>query len=531
MSIAGHFPQRVEVMRMHHVMHTKLVDGANALSPVGMSAQGCGMDDGLGEVVGGGELDRLRQDREALNRLVARREDFYRGVLESLGEGVLITNADSVIVYANRRMEELTGWSPAELVGRVSYEVLSPPELHGLMRERLQERLGGRGEEYENELVRRDGVRSWIQVRAVPYRDDAGRILGTIGTLSCIQRRKELERENDRLREVLGEQRRTIVGTSPALMKVLEQVRLVGPTDASVLLLGESGTGKELVAQAVHEAGARATGPLVRVNCASVPRELFESEFFGHARGAFTGAVRDRPGRFELADRGTLFLDEVGEIPLELQAKLLRVLQEGTLERVGEERTRRVDVRVVAATNRDLRACVRAGRFREDLYYRLSVFPIELPPLRERREDIPLLAAHFLRESATRIGVRGLRLGRSQLAQLQAHDWPGNVRELQNVIERAVIGAREGGVVIPLPDRGPSGRAAVMERASGPEPGDAVAPGVLDDLRRRERDLMRSALKASGGRIHGPDGAAARLGMRSTTFASRVRRWGLRSDG
>ena len=226
--------------------------------------------------MGGGELDRLRQDREALNRLVARREDFYRGVLESLGEGVLITNADSVIVYANRRMEGLTGWSPSELVGRVSYEVLSPPELHGLMRERLQERLGGRGEEYENELVRRDGVRSWIQVRAVPYRDDAGRILGTIGTLSCIQRRKELERENDRLREVLGEQRRTIVGTSPALMKVLEQVRLVGPTDASVLLLGESGTGKELVAQAVHEAGARATGPLVRVNCASVPRELFE---------------------------------------------------------------------------------------------------------------------------------------------------------------------------------------------------------------------------------------------------------------
>ncbi len=259
---------------------------------------------------------------------------------------------------------------------------------------------------------------------------------------------EEIERLRHRLEEenvYLQEEVRTaldfgdIVGRSSALQKVLRQIDLVARTEANVLILGESGTGKELVARAIHERSPRRTRPLIKVNCGAIPEELFESEFFGHVKGAFTGAIKDRVGRFELADGGTIFLDEVGEIPLSLQAKLLRVLQEQQFERVGDERTRTVNVRVVAATNRDLKREVAAGRFREDLFYRLSVFPVELPALRERREDIPLLAEHFLKLAAKKMNVKAGRLTQGQVAKLKAYDWPGNVRELQNVIERAVI--------------------------------------------------------------------------------------------
>src|SRR5437660_3589555 len=264
---------------------------------------------------------------------------------------------------------------------------------------------------------------------------------------------KRLELENEYLREevtragAFGE----LIGQSPALEAVARQIDLVAPTDSGVLILGESGTGKELVAREIHQRSHRAGKPLIKVNCAAVPRELYESEFFGHARGAFTGALRDRPGRFELADQSTLFLDEIGEIPLELQAKLLRILQEGELERVGEERTRRVNVRLVTATNRDLRAEAEAGRFRQDLFYRLSVFPVELPPLRKRLEDIPLLADHFLTLTARKLGRPKPRLTLANVQQLQRYHWPGNVRELQHVIERAVITADGARLAIELP--------------------------------------------------------------------------------
>src|SRR5204863_91461 len=224
-----------------------------------------------------------------------------------------------------------------------------------------------------------------------------------------------------------------LVGESPAFHKLLDQIKMVGPTCANVLIFGESGTGKELVCRAIHDKSDRKERPLVRVNCASIPKELFESEFFGHVRGAFTGAIKDRVGRFELANGGTLFLDEVGEIPIELQSKLLRVLQEGQFERLGEERTRSVNVRIIAATNRDLEAEAKAGRFRMDLYYRLSVFPIEVPPLRERLEDVGELAEHFIKQASRRLGVPRLRLTKIQAQELQSYDWPGNVRELQNV--------------------------------------------------------------------------------------------------
>jgi len=281
----------------------------------------------------------------------------------------------------------------------------------------------------------------------------------------------------------------------------------------------------------VHEQSSRAAHPLIKVNCGSIPGELFESEFFGHARGSFTGALRDRVGRFELADGGTLFLDEIGEIPLSHQPKLLRVLQEGTFERVGEERTRKVEVRILAATNRDLAAEVEAGRFRADLYYRLSVFPIEVPPLRERRDDIPLLAAHYVERAAASLKISKPRLTRANLDELCAYDWPGNVRELQHVVERAVIVSRGG------PLRFDSLATKTMPRAqrtSGPLSEPSSDPAIADELptlaelKERERALIRKALERAGGKISGRGGAAELLGVKPTTLDSKLRALGLR---
>jgi transcriptional regulator with GAF, ATPase, and Fis domain len=306
---------------------------------------------------------------------------------------------------------------------------------------------------------------------------------------------------------------------------VARQIELVAPTGSTVLILGESGTGKELVARKVHRRSPRADRPLIKVNCAAVPRELYESEFFGHARGAFTGALRDRAGRFELADGGTLFLDEVGEIPLELQAKLLRVIQEGELERVGEERTRKVDVRLIAATNRDLRVEAEAGRFRQDLYYRLSVFPVELPPLRKRPEDIPMLAEHFLRMSSRKLGRPVPALSIAAIHRLQGYDWPGNVRELQHVLERAAISSTRGGLSLDLPGK-PS------QRASSP-PSAHPAREILTEAQMRafEADNLRAAMQRARGKVYGPEGAADILGLKPTTLLSRLKALGIERTG
>jgi len=336
--------------------------------------------------------------------------------------------------------------------------------------------------------------------------------------------RQQLERERDYLREEVSAARAfgEIVGRSAALRKVLQQVELVAATSASVLILGESGVGKELVAREIHRRSPRRDRPLVKVNCASVPRELYESEFFGHVEGAFTGAIRDRAGRFELADGGTLFLDEVGEIPLSLQGKLLRVLQEGEFERVGEERTRHCDVRIIAATNQDLRAEVEGGQFRQDLYYRLNVFPIEVAPLRDRREDIPLLASHFVELAATRLHRPCPRLTQAGILQLRQYSWPGNVRELQNVIERAVITSRSGVLAFDLKDDDSPAPPGPPPAAESVE----VVPEV--EMRRRERENIRRALEQSGWKIYGPGGAAELLGVKPTTLSSRVARMGLK---
>ena len=335
--------------------------------------------------------------------------------------------------------------------------------------------------------------------------------------------RKRLEQENEYLREevtgagAFGE----LVGQSPALETVTRQIDLVAPTDSTVLILGESGTGKELVAREIHRRSKRASKPLIKVNCAAVPRELYESEFFGHAKGAFTGALRDRIGRFELAEGGTLFLDEIGEIPLELQAKLLRVLQEGELERVGEEHTRKVNVRLIAATNRDLRAEAEAGRFRQDLYYRLSVFPVEVPPLRKRKEDIALLADHFLQASARRIGRPKPPLTLASVQRLQQYDWPGNVRELQHVLERAVITTTGTRLNIELPTAGKAAPAVKIATV------DAGIVRTDAEIRQLEVENIRAALKAAAGKISGSGGAAELLGLKPTTLISRIKALGI----
>jgi transcriptional regulator with GAF, ATPase, and Fis domain len=330
---------------------------------------------------------------------------------------------------------------------------------------------------------------------------------------------RQLEQERDYLREEVLQtgEFRDIIGQSPALMRVLQQIDLVAQTDSSVLIQGESGTGKELIARAIHQRSRRAGKPLIRVNCGSIPKDLFESEFFGHVKGSFTGAIRDRIGRFQLADGGTLFLDEIGEIPADLQSKLLRVLQEGEFERVGDEHTRKVNVRVIAATNRDLLRESEAGRFRSDLFYRLSVFPLEVPALRDRREDIAVLAAHFVRQACARLHVLEAKLPRRELDRLNGYAWPGNVRELQNVVERAVILAHGGILTFDLGSARPRTTASHDETRFYTEA----------EWRDMERENLLRALKQAGGKVSGAGGAADLLGVNPNTLASRLRTLGI----
>lgn len=335
--------------------------------------------------------------------------------------------------------------------------------------------------------------------------------------------RSRLEQENDYLQEEARERDSfgEMIGKSAALQKVGEQIELVAPTDSTVLITGDSGTGKELVAREIHQRSSRSDRPLIKVNCAAIPHELYDSEFFGHTKGSFTGAVRDRVGRFELADGGTLFLDEIGEIPLDLQSKLLRVLQEGELERVGDERTRKVDVRIIAATNRDLKAESEAKRFRSDLYYRLSVFPIELPALTERTEDIPLLAEHLITQLSRRLGRPAPRLTVANIRDLQRYNWPGNIRELQHVLERALITAKSSKLRFSsLTANEPHQHSEASCHST-----QATTTEVLtvSELRTFEANNIRLALERTGGKVYGANGAAELLMMKPTTLASRIK--------
>jgi formate hydrogenlyase transcriptional activator len=323
----------------------------------------------------------------------------------------------------------------------------------------------------------------------------------------------QLEAENIALRSQLGQARGfdEIIGDAPALRAVLEAVEQVAATDATVLISGETGTGKELVARAIHNLSARTEAPFVTVNCAAIPASLIASELFGHERGAFTGATDRHKGRFEQAHGGTLFLDEIGDLPIEIQVTLLRVLQEREFERLGGERSIGVDVHLITATNRDLAQEVQAGRFRSDLFYRLSVFPIRMPALRERREDIAPLVAHFAAKYGARFSRVITRIDRRSMKALESHAWPGNVRELENIIERAVILSRNGVLRVDLDEL----------------PGSSAIGNMPADLLAREREAIQSALHNSNGRVSGPRGAAAHLGIPASTLESRIKRLGI----
>ena len=314
-----------------------------------------------------------------------------------------------------------------------------------------------------------------------------------------------------------------IVGKSPALEAVLEQVERVAPTDSTVLIQGETGTGKELIAQAIHNVSRRYGRPYVKLNCAAIPFDLLESELFGHERGAFTGAIAQKIGRFEMAHTGTLFLDEIGDIPLPLQPKLLRVLQEQEFERLGSGRTHRVDVRLVAATHQDLAQMVKRNEFRGDLYYRLNVFPIVLPPLRKRREDIALLVSHFVETFSRRMNKRISNIPKETLDAFTSYSWPGNVRELQNLVERAVIQSDNGVLANPLPPLDSS-----LIRANEVAVDSVVLPSVQEGtLRDSQRALILKALHVSGWMVGGPRGAAARLGLKRTTLIAKMKKLGI----
>ena len=307
-----------------------------------------------------------------------------------------------------------------------------------------------------------------------------------------------------------------IIGNSPALESVLAEVRRVAPTDSTVLVLGETGTGKELIARAIHHISRRCGRPFVKLNCAAIPFDLLESELFGHEKGAFTGAIAQKLGRFEMADTGTLFLDEIGDLPLALQPKILRVLQEQEFERVGSGRTYRIDVRLIAATHRDLTEMVRRNEFRSDLYYRLNVFPIMLPPLRERREDIIPLIRHFVEVFARRIGKKVIHIPEETLAAFTSYFWPGNVRELQNLVERAVIRSDDGVLPNPLP---------VADK--DPEKEVVIAVPEQGTFRDSERGVILRALHATGWVVAGSGGAAARLGLKRTTLIAKMKKLGI----
>jgi PAS domain S-box-containing protein len=475
----------------------------------------------------------------------ARANFKYRELYRSTPAMLHTVDGDGNVVTATDHWLQKMGYRREEVVGRPIMDFFTEAERKRFAEGHLQELLDrGDFNNEERQVVTKDGKVLDLVVSAIGHRDANGKVdRMLVASKDVTERlraerklrsalaenaslRQELERERDYLREEVNVAMNfgRIIGTSNALQKMLNRVEAVAETPASVLLQGESGVGKELVAHAIHQQSARADGPLVKVNCASIPKELFESEFFGHVKGAFTGAHRDRVGRFQLADGGTIFLDEIGEIPLELQGKLLRVLQESEFERVGDDVTRSVDVRVIAATNRDLEQLIVDGEFREDLFYRLSVFPVDVPPLRDRDDDIIQLAQHFLERACKDFGRPVLTLNRAQANLLQEYDWPGNVRELKNVIERAVI--LSPGNVLRLDLSMPHVRDA---RPREIEPAAKQITGILTEKEMREyqKQNLIAALKETSWRVSGPDGAAELLGVKPTTLADRIRAFGI----
>jgi len=492
------------------------------------------------------ELSRAVDDLTAL-------EKHLQLILDAAGEGIYGIDRNGQLTFGNAASTEILGWNTEQIMGEPAHDVhhhshedgshyphqqcpiyaaVKDGEVHRVDDEVFWH-IDGRSipVEYTSTPIMRDGVPDGA---VVVFRDISERRLAECekaeAFLKIKQLTDQLELERDYLRDEIsitvnfGE----IIGESPALKRTLSQIEAVAKTPATVLIYGESGVGKEMIARAIHNKSDRVDGPMVKVNCASIPNELFESEFFGHVRGAFTGAHQDRVGRLKMADSGTLFLDEVGEIPISMQGKLLRVLQEMEFERVGDDRTISVDVRIVAATNRDLEAEIKAGRFREDLYYRLSVFPVEVPPLRDRREDIAPLAIHFIERICRDLGRDVLRISQGQLAILQQHNWPGNIRELSNVIERAIILSSGSRLRLDLALT----LGGALSRSAAPEASEKDSIELSDyltedEFRAKEKANMIAVLQHAGGRVWGSEGAASLMGIKPSTFSYRMKVMGI----
>lgn len=490
---------------------------------------------------------------QALQELFIDSDSGKHLLLSSVGDGIYSINQQGLCTFINPVGAKMLGLKPEDVIGKNIHQIHHhthedgrhyPVEqcpiyaaVHdGVVHEGIQEifwRVDGSyfPVEFTSTPIIRD---SEIIGAVVVFRDISERLnteAKLTQALSELQSLKSrLEQQNEYLQEeILQEnQYHEIVGNSSSIREIIEKIKVVAQTDANVMIYGESGTGKELIARAIHQSSHRSQQPLIRVNCAAIPPELFESEFFGHVKGAFTGAIRDRAGRFELADQGTLFLDEIGELPLELQSKLLRVLQEGTFERVGEERTRKVNVRIIAATNRDLKVEVRQKHFREDLYFRLNVFPIFSPALRERKEDIPLLVSHFSKLICEQRKVPYLSFSQKHIQELQRYNWPGNIRELQNVLERAMITARHGAVSFQY----------LLEQDGQPASqteetiviAESATPDILsiDELKQIEIENLKRAVQHCEGKIFGEDGAAKLLAINPTTLISKLKKLGIR---
>ena len=484
---------------------------------------------------------------QALQELFIDSDTGKHLLLSSVGDGIYSINKQGICTFINPVGAKMLGLQPEDVLGKnihkvhhhthengTHYPVEDCPiyaAVHdGIVHEGIQEVFWRRdGSYFPVEFTSTPIIRdSEIIGAVVVFRDITERLNTEKQLTHALEElqdlKSRLEQQNEYLQEeILQEnQYHEIVGNSPAILQIIEKIKVVASTDANVMIYGESGTGKELIARAIHQSSHRKQHPLIRVNCAAIPSELFESEFFGHVKGAFTGAVRDRAGRFELADQGTLFLDEIGEIPLELQSKLLRVLQEGTFERIGEEKTRHVDVRIIAATNRKLKEEVKLKNFREDLYFRLNVFPIHSPALRERKQDIPLLVSHFTKLISENRKVPYLPFSQKHILELQHYDWPGNIRELQNVLERALITAKHGAVSFQyLLEQEPSqnvqhNHAAAIEQIL-----------TIQQLKQLETTNLQLAIKQCEGKIFGDEGAAKLLGINPTTLISKLKKMGI----
>lgn len=471
-------------------------------------------------------------------------------ILEAAGEGIYGLDCEGNTTFANPSAAAMLGYTVDELIGESMHSLLHHTRPDGTHYHKVNCPIyaafkDGAVHHIDDDIFwGKDGTSIPVSFTSTPIRQ-GDKITGAVVVFKNITERKQaeekiqkayaeiqrmkerLEAENLYLQEEINSdyEFKDIIGQSRAVKQLLQQVELVAPTAASVLITGESGTGKELVARAIHERGDRSERPLIRVNCAAIPTELFESEFFGHVKGSFTGAVKDRAGRFELADGGTIFLDEVGEIPLALQSKLLRVLQEGQYERVGDEKTKKVDVRLIAATNRNLQEEVEAGNFREDLYFRLNVFPVNVVPLRERLDDIPLLAQHFVKLLSKKLNLSEPGLTNASVKQLQTYSWKGNIRELQNVIERAIILSQGGTLQFNLP--GNDVAPVVINKVSLNNEDDNSKPYTEVERIARDKENIMQALELCNNKISGAGGAAELLGIKPTTLASRLKNMGI----